>query len=333
MNECFDGSSAQKAAASCSAGPAASSPASRRWSRSISPFTGRRGRPAVAAHRGRGRARRRSASASAASSERLRPRRPGCGRGGEYTRPTLAGSATEHRDRPRVPDRGHRRRQARRDAACACARAPRPRAARGRWSRSRRLPARTQGPTPTALLAAIPMLSLTAGRRYLLADGVEAWSAKQAAPVAEALAALPPDVTVVLVAREQPPKRKAPKTLADAVAANGGEVLSYAAPKPRDLPRWLIDEARRRGFELEPDAAPAARRAHGRRAPRGSPPSSTGWRCGPSAGRPVDPRRPRSDGRRHLRGGRLGALGRARRPRCGDRAGGGRAAHRPGRGA
>ncbi len=111
------------------------------------------------------------------------------------------------------------------------------------------------GPDAEGLLAAIPMLSLTAGRRYLLADGIESWTAKQAAPITEALATLPPDLTVVLVAREQPPKRKAPKALVDAVAANGGEVLNYAAPKARDLPRWLGEEAHRRGFELDPDAA------------------------------------------------------------------------------
>jgi DNA polymerase-3 subunit delta len=62
-------------------------------------------------------------------------------------------------------------------------------------------------------------------------------------------------VTVVLVAREQPPRLRAPKALADAVEAAGGRVLSYAAPKSRDLPRWLVDEAGRRGFELEVDAA------------------------------------------------------------------------------
>ncbi len=111
------------------------------------------------------------------------------------------------------------------------------------------------GPDPDALLAAIPALSLTVSRRYLLADGVERWSAKQAAPVAEALAALPPDVTVVLVAREQPPKLKAPKKIADAVEAAGGTVLTYAAPKARDLPRWLVAEAAKREFELDPDAA------------------------------------------------------------------------------
>ena len=116
-------------------------------------------------------------------------------------------------------------------------------------------PGSSAGPDAGALLAAIPTLSLTAARRYLLADGVERWSAKQAAPVAEAIASLPPDLTVVLVAREQPPRHRAPKGLAEAVEKAGGQVLSYAAPKARDLPRWLTAEAARRGFALEADAA------------------------------------------------------------------------------
>jgi DNA polymerase III delta subunit len=116
-------------------------------------------------------------------------------------------------------------------------------------------PGSSAGPDGAALAAAVPALSLTAQHRYLVADGVERWSAKQAEPVIAALADLPPDLTVVLVAREQPPKLRAPKRLSDAVEAAGGTVLSYAAPKPRDLPRWLTEEARRRGFELEPEAA------------------------------------------------------------------------------
>ena len=116
-------------------------------------------------------------------------------------------------------------------------------------------PGSSAGPDADALVAAIPALSLTATRRYLLADGVERWSAKQAGPVADALAALPPDLTVVLVAREQPPKLRAPKKLADAVEKAGGTVLAYASPKPRDLPRWLVAEAARRGFALDQDAA------------------------------------------------------------------------------
>ena len=80
-------------------------------------------------------------------------------------------------------------------------------------------PGSSAGPDPEALLAAIPALSLIAARRYLVAEGVERWSAKQAAPVAEGLAGLPPDLTVVLIAREQPPKLRVPKKLADAVTA------------------------------------------------------------------------------------------------------------------
>jgi DNA polymerase III subunit delta len=116
-------------------------------------------------------------------------------------------------------------------------------------------PGSSAGPDAEALLAAIPALSLTAERRYLLADGVERWSAKQAEPVVAALAALPPDVTVVLVARERPPKLRAPKQLAEAVAAAGGEVHEFAAPKAGRIVGWLTTEARRRGYELDPDGA------------------------------------------------------------------------------
>jgi DNA polymerase-3 subunit delta len=105
------------------------------------------------------------------------------------------------------------------------------------------------------LLAALPALSLTAARRYLLADGVERWSAAQAKPVIAALASLPPDITIVLVAREAPPKVRAPKGLAEAVEAAGGETRRYEAPRARDLPGRLVADAERRGFQLEPEAA------------------------------------------------------------------------------
>jgi DNA polymerase III delta subunit len=116
-------------------------------------------------------------------------------------------------------------------------------------------PAATTGPDPKALVAALQTMCLTTERRYLLADGVECWTPKRAEPVIEAMARLTPDVTVVLVARERAPKARAPKGLAEAVKEAGGEVLAYAAPKPRDLPGWLLEEARRRQFELDRDAA------------------------------------------------------------------------------
>src|SRR5665811_2349770 len=58
-------------------------------------------------------------------------------------------------------------------------------------------------PDHEALLRAIPAMSLTESRRYLLADGVERWRDKQLEAVAGALADLPPDLSVVLIARDR----------------------------------------------------------------------------------------------------------------------------------
>lgn len=111
------------------------------------------------------------------------------------------------------------------------------------------------GPDAQALVAAVPALSLTASRRFLLADGVERWGAVDAKLVAEAVADLPPDVTVVLIAREEAPRKRAPKALVSAVEAAGGQVRRYESPRARDLPSYLVSEAGRRGFVLDADAA------------------------------------------------------------------------------
>jgi DNA polymerase-3 subunit delta len=105
-------------------------------------------------------------------------------------------------------------------------------------------------PDADALVAAIPAISLTAERRYLLADGVDRWKAPQVKSVAEGLAGPLEDVTVVLVARGA-----APKGLAAAVEAAGGDAIGFEAPRKRDLPSWLVAGARQRGFALAPQAA------------------------------------------------------------------------------
>ncbi len=110
-------------------------------------------------------------------------------------------------------------------------------------------------PDVDGLIAAIPAMSLIASRRYLVADGVERLAAKQAKQLAEALTSLPPDTTVVLAAREQPPRVRAPKPLLAAVESVGGELHAYEAPRARELPGWVVAEARRRGFSIEPEAA------------------------------------------------------------------------------
>ncbi len=105
-------------------------------------------------------------------------------------------------------------------------------------------------PDHEALLATIPAMSLMGSRRYLLADGVERWRDRQHEAIAAALADLPPDLTLVLIARD-----KAPAKLLKAVKAADGEVHEFAAPKPRELPRALVADAQRLGYRLDPAAA------------------------------------------------------------------------------
>jgi DNA polymerase-3 subunit delta len=105
-------------------------------------------------------------------------------------------------------------------------------------------------PDHEALLAAIPAMSLTESRRYLLADGVERWRDRQLDAVAAALGELPPDLSVVLIARA-----KAPAKLARAVKGAGGEIHEFEAPKAREMPRVLVGDAKRLGFRLDPAAA------------------------------------------------------------------------------
>lgn len=105
-------------------------------------------------------------------------------------------------------------------------------------------------PDHEALLNAIPAMSLMDSRRYLLADGVEKWRDKQLEAVAAAVGQLPPDLTLVLIARA-----KAPAKLLKAVKAARGEVHEFEAPKPREMPGVLVNEAKGLGFRLEPAAA------------------------------------------------------------------------------
>jgi DNA polymerase III subunit delta len=105
-------------------------------------------------------------------------------------------------------------------------------------------------PDHEALLGAIPAMSLTESRRYLLADGVEQWRDRQLEAVAAALGELPPDLSLVLIARA-----KAPAKLVKAVEAAQGEVHEFEAPKARDMPRALVADAKRLGFQLDPAAA------------------------------------------------------------------------------
>ena len=107
-----------------------------------------------------------------------------------------------------------------------------------------------RSPDVDSVIGSLATISLIASRRYLLVDGVEGWGKADAAKAVGALGQIPPETTVALVAHGKPPAG-----IAKAVEKAGGEVLSFALPRERDLPKQLVTDARDLGFELDPGAA------------------------------------------------------------------------------
>jgi DNA polymerase III subunit delta len=103
---------------------------------------------------------------------------------------------------------------------------------------------------PGDVAGSLAMLSFETGTRYLLVDDAGAWKAAELGPLEDALAALPPETVLVLIARG-----KAVKQLSKAIEKAGGEVREYAAPKPWELPKWCVGHARELGLQLDQDAA------------------------------------------------------------------------------
>jgi DNA polymerase III subunit delta len=107
-----------------------------------------------------------------------------------------------------------------------------------------------RAPDVDALVASLATISLIASRRYLLIDGIEGWGKGDAKQAIDALGQIPPETTVALIAHG-----KAPAGVSKAVEKAGGEVLSFALPRERELPKQLVADASELGFELEPTAA------------------------------------------------------------------------------
>jgi DNA polymerase-3 subunit delta len=108
---------------------------------------------------------------------------------------------------------------------------------------------------PAAVATALAAMTLAVGRRVIIVDGVERW---RAADIAEhlvpALAAMPPDTTLALFAREEA-RAKAPDALHDAVKRAGGQVVAQPTVKPRELGRWVREQGDRLGVKLDAGAA------------------------------------------------------------------------------
>jgi DNA polymerase III subunit delta len=117
--------------------------------------------------------------------------------------------------------------------------------------------------SPADVAAALATLTFRDGDRYVMADGVEAWKAGDLEPLERALEAGAPDTVLVLVARG-----KATDRLAKAIERAGGERREYSAPKPWEMPRWVVERAQDEGLRLDKEAAKALVGAVGTRQQR-----------------------------------------------------------------
>lgn len=121
--------------------------------------------------------------------------------------------------------------------------------------------------TAEAVAGALSAMTFAIGRRFLIVDGVERWRAADADLVATAVAAIPPDTTVVFFAREEG-RTKVPDKLVEAVRKAGGDVSAEQTVKPWELPRWASAQAAQLGLQLHPAAARTLVRIVGERQQR-----------------------------------------------------------------
>jgi DNA polymerase-3 subunit delta len=105
---------------------------------------------------------------------------------------------------------------------------------------------------PDEVASALVTLTFGEETRYLLADGVEAWKASQLEAIERELVSVPEATVLVLIARPKPAAR-----LVKAVEAAGGECRQYSAPKPWEMPRWVVERAAECGLQLDLEAAKA----------------------------------------------------------------------------
>jgi DNA polymerase-3 subunit delta len=109
--------------------------------------------------------------------------------------------------------------------------------------------------TPENVGLALSAMTFAIGRRFIVVGDVERWKQGEVDEhVVPALAALPPDTTVAFFAREDG-RMKVPASLGKAIKKAGGDVVEQATVKLRELPKWVLAEAKRLGIDLEPAAA------------------------------------------------------------------------------
>lgn len=108
--------------------------------------------------------------------------------------------------------------------------------------------------TVDAVVSAVCSMSLATGRRFVIADGVQRWKAKEIEPLTQLIASMPPDTTLALFAREEG-RNKVTDGLVDAVKKAGGAVSSEVAVKPWKLAEWVRGQAAEMGLAIDNEAA------------------------------------------------------------------------------
>ncbi len=103
---------------------------------------------------------------------------------------------------------------------------------------------------PSEVVAALTALTFDPGTRYVLVDDVGAWKAPQLEPLESILTDMPPETVLVAIARG-----KALKQLSKAIEKAGGEVREYPAPKPWEMPKWIVERGRELGLQIDQEAA------------------------------------------------------------------------------
>lgn len=106
--------------------------------------------------------------------------------------------------------------------------------------------------SPAEVCYALQTLTLEPGPRYVLCDGIERWKPAEVEPLSQALAHMPAETVLVLIARGNPPS-----SVRQMIEQSGGEVHLYQSPPQRQLPAWVSARARERGLELDRDACKA----------------------------------------------------------------------------
>jgi DNA polymerase III subunit delta len=108
------------------------------------------------------------------------------------------------------------------------------------------------GPDAVAACNALGLFAGGQGGRLVVVEGVERWRKADAETIADYLGNPVPGAVLALVAREAFRSDALAK-----VVSKAGQVLTFDAPKPRDLPGWVRAQFEARGASVDREGAQA----------------------------------------------------------------------------